>query len=421
MIGRLKPKSEFSRNVLTLMTGTTLAQALPIAISPLLTRLYSPQDFGIFALFMSLASILSLIATGRYELAIMLPKKDNDAFNLMALSFFITIAVSFFSFLIVFFFNHSLTQLLGDESISKWLYWIPLSVLLTGIYQIFNYWLSRKKEYKKVAISRVTQTGTTATSNLAMGTGTFGSSGLILGSLIGQGLAAYTLAKPFQLHKEVFLQEIQKLKMIALMKKYKKLPIYNLPNALLDGVRLSGISILIAKLFATSTLGQFSLAWKMVQTPMALLGGSLSQVFFQKVSSCPKEELYATVKKFILKSSFIAAPIFLFIYFFSVDIFTFVFGKNWSMAGEAASIMAPWLFLNFITSALSTLFITLNKQEILLLFSVLYMAIPLSILFLLSASGFLATLQIVTLCMSLLLLLFIVLVLYFTKQAKGKK
>ena len=79
MLKHLKPKSEFGRNVLTLMTGTTIAQAIPIAISPILTRIYTPEDFGVFALYISISTIFAVIVTGRYELAIMLPKKNKDA------------------------------------------------------------------------------------------------------------------------------------------------------------------------------------------------------------------------------------------------------------------------------------------------------------------------------------------------------
>ena len=143
-----KPKSEFTRNVLTLMTGTTIAQAIPIAISPILTRIYTPEDFGIFALYISIASILSLIATGRYELAIMLPTKDKDAVNIVALSLFISFFVSFIALLIVSIFNTQITSLLGNPDISSWLYFIPLTVLFTGIYQSFNYWSNRKKSIK---------------------------------------------------------------------------------------------------------------------------------------------------------------------------------------------------------------------------------------------------------------------------------
>ena len=82
MIKALKPKSEFARNILTLMTGTAIAQAIPIAISPILTRLYSPEDFGVFALYMGVVSIGGILATGRYEMSVMLPKKDSDAMKI---------------------------------------------------------------------------------------------------------------------------------------------------------------------------------------------------------------------------------------------------------------------------------------------------------------------------------------------------
>ncbi len=188
MINRLKPKSEFSRNVLTLMTGTTIAQAIPIAISPILTRLYSPSEFGIFALYMSIASLLSVIATGRYELAIMLPKKKTDALNIVILSLVITITISIFAFLIVFFFNEEITILLENKNISNWLYFIPITVLFTGIYQSFNYWNSKQKQYKLIATTKVIQSTTTGTSNLSFGFAGYTFGGMILGGLFGQAI-----------------------------------------------------------------------------------------------------------------------------------------------------------------------------------------------------------------------------------------
>ena len=103
MINKLKPKSEFSRNVLTLMTGTTIAQAIPIAISPILTRIYTPEDFGILALFVAISTIFGSIANGRYELAIMLPKKDEDAINIFALGFIVNVGFISFATALVFF------------------------------------------------------------------------------------------------------------------------------------------------------------------------------------------------------------------------------------------------------------------------------------------------------------------------------
>ena len=400
------------------MTGTTIAQAIPIAISPILTRIYTPKDFGMFALYMSVASIISVVATGRYELAIMLPKKDEDAINIVALSIIISFFVSFIALLIVFFFNAQITTLLGNPQISSWLYFIPITVLLTGIYQSFNYWSNRKKEYKRLATSRIIQSGTTASSNLGMGFGGFGSSGLILGGVLGQGVATAVLGKMVWGEDKYRLKEVKRLKLFALIKRYKKLPIFNLPNALIDGVRLSGISILIAKFFTISTLGQFSLAWKMLQTPISLISSSLSQVFFQKISTAKKNNLDSIVKKFIIKSIIIALPIFMIIYFYAVDIFILVFGENWRLAGDIASILSPWLFLSFIVSPLSQIFIILNKQEIVLLFAIFYMAIPLSILYFFKNSEFLDVLNIMTLFMTMMLLLFIGMILFYTKNKR---
>jgi O-antigen/teichoic acid export membrane protein len=401
------------------MTGTSIAQAIPIAISPILTRIYTPEDFGVFALYMSIASILSVVATGRYELAIMLPKKDEDAINIVVLSIIITFFVSFVALLLVYTFNAQITNLLGSPGVSNWLYFIPATVLLTGIYQSFNYWSNRKKQYKRLATSRVVQSGTTAITNIGMGVGGFGSSGLILGGVLGQGVATTILARMIWKEDSCRLNKVNKLKIFALIKRYKKLPIFNLPNALVDGFRLSGINILIGTVYTTSILGQFSLAWKMIQMPMGLIGSSLSQVFFQKVATTNREELDILVKKFILRASIVAFPIFLTIYIYAVDIFIIVFGKNWEVAGEVASILTPWLFLNFLTSPLANLFIVLNKQEIVLGVSFLYMILPLMIIWIFNEWGFLYVLSLITYVMCFVLIAYTALVFVYIEKEKN--
>src|SRR2546425_10423373 len=113
MFSRLLPKSEFIRHILTLITGTTIAQAIPLVVTPILTRIYSPQDFGLFALYMSIIAILGVVATGRYELAIMLPEKDEDAINVVYISFIITLATSLITLIVFWFFNTEFTSILG--------------------------------------------------------------------------------------------------------------------------------------------------------------------------------------------------------------------------------------------------------------------------------------------------------------------
>ena len=139
-------KTEFNRNVIVLMTGTTIAQAIPITMSPILTRIYSPDDFGVYALFVAVSAIFGSIANARYELAIMLPEKDEDAINIFALGFIINIFMSFMLLFFVCIFKDHCTSFLDNKKIDAWLYFIPLAVFFIGFWNLLNYFNNRKKK-----------------------------------------------------------------------------------------------------------------------------------------------------------------------------------------------------------------------------------------------------------------------------------
>jgi O-antigen/teichoic acid export membrane protein len=364
MIQKIKPKSEFSKNVLTLMTGTSIAQAIPIAISPILTRIYTPEDFGIFALYISIASMIALIATGRYELAIMLPRKDEDAINIVALSIIISFIVSFISFLVVFIFNAQITNLLGNEEISNWLYFIPMTVLLTGIYQSFNYWSNRKKQYKRLATSRVLQSSATATTNLGMGFNGFGSSGLVLGGIMGQGVATGILAKMIWKEDNHRINQIKKLKIFALMKKYIDFPKINMFHAFINDAKNFIVNILLVKFYDTFILGQFYMINRILLLPVGLIGSSISQVIFRVYNEKynKKQDFSKDVLTMVLKLFLFALIPFLIIFFLGNEIFTLVFGQNWGIAGDLASAYALYVLFHFVASPLSIVSLIVRKQ-----------------------------------------------------------
>jgi len=413
-----RSKSDFTKNVLTLMTGTTIAQAIPIAISPILTRIYTPEEYGVFALYTSIATIAAMAATGKYEMAIVLPKKDEDAINIFILSILISFFISLISFIIVYIFNEQITNFLGNKKVSPLLYLIPISVLLTGIYQSIRYWNNRKKYFKNLAINSVVQAGTGSSLNLGFGFFGFSSIGLVLGGILSQVVGVFFLGKlTWKMNSQIFSAK-NNIKMLALLKKHKKLPMLTLPNALIDTFRMSGINILIAKYFTLESLGQYSIAWRMVVTPAGIIGNSLSQVFFQKLATAKKYELYSLTAKFIAKASIIALPIYLIVYFFAVDIFTFVFGDNWELAGYIASALSPWLFFNFITSPISTLYIILNKQEVMFTISIFYMLTPLAIIYLMQENNIINVIETISLSMSVILVFIIIYTLYLTSKFK---
>ena len=189
MIDKLKPKSEFNKNVITLMTGTTIAQAIPIAISPILTRLYTPQDFGVFAFFLAITAIFGSIANARYELAIMLPKKDEDAINIFALGFIISTIISFLILVLVVLFNEYFVKLLGNKEIGIWFYFLPITVFLSGLWNNLSYFNNRKKQYKDLAKATIIKSIVIAIVQLSIGFIKGGAAGLISGQIVSQFFA----------------------------------------------------------------------------------------------------------------------------------------------------------------------------------------------------------------------------------------
>ena len=378
------PNGSFVANVLTLMTGTTIAQAIPIAIAPILTRIYTPEDFGILALYMAIVSMIAIISTGRYELAVMLPEKDEDAFNIVALSIGIAFFISMITLIVIWLFNAKIIKLLGSTEISNWLYFIPISIFLTGIYQAFNYWLNRKKHYKSLAISRISKSVTTGSANLWFGFSGFGAGGLIGGSLIGQGIATTFLS--WQIWRDDYdkKQFISKKKMRENAGKYKDFPKINSFHALIDVLQSSGVILLISTFFGVLILGYYSFTIRILKTPLGLIGSSVSQVFYRKATETYNSngDLQLLIKKTIIRLSLIALPIFVLLFFFAPDIFSLVFGKKWREAGVYAQILTPWIFLNFIVSPISQIPIIVKKQKAIFFISLIGNSlIILSILF----------------------------------------
>jgi len=383
MFHRLKPKSEFSRNVLTLMTGATIAQAIPIAISPILTRIYTPEDFGLFALYMSVASIISVVATGSYEHAIMLPVKDEDAINIVALSMGISFFVSFIALMIVFIFNRQLTILLGNPEISFWLYFIPIIILLTGLYQSFNYWSNRKKQYKRLSTNKIIQSTTQASTNLSMGLNGFGSAGLILSAILGQGVATFILGRLIFKEDRKIIKKIKRVKIIALAKKYIDFLKFSTFSSASNSLSYNLFSILLSRVFSISILGFYSLIFRILTLPSTLIGSSISQVYFEE--STRQKKLYgnnkniflATMKKLFIISALVYFPMYLYI----KELVVFVFGSDWRISGEIAYILIPLMFIRFISSIMNSTLTTYEKQKSALLIN-LSLALMVIVLFL---------------------------------------
>jgi len=357
-------KSKFSYNVLTLITGTTLAQAIPIIISPILTRLYTPEDFGVLGLFLALTSIFGSIANAKYELAILKPIHDRDAINIGALAVGIAFLFSFFLFLVVIIFNYEIKLLLNNSQIGFWLYFVPIIVFVMGIFNVLNYLNTRKKLYKDIAVSKVLKSSSMVLVNLSFGLIKSGATGLILGQIFSTFVSNFNLFK--KVKKNYNFKNIKKSKIKKLAIKYNKFPKYSLLSATVNKSSDHVITFLISSLYGLKTLGFYFLPYRVLGIPSSFISNSIGQVFFQE-ATLEKIKTGNTKKIFnkTLKNLFVISFIIFFpLYLFIEDIFIFVFGENWTVAGKYAKILLPLFFIKFIVSPLTVMNIIFNKNEV---------------------------------------------------------
>lgn len=358
-------KSEFFRNLLTLMTGTAIAQAIPVLISPILSRLYTPEEFGVLALFMSAASVLGVISTARYELAIMLPDSRRDAMNVLILSIGIAFLVSIGSLIIILLFQEPILRFFDAPELKGWLFLVPGMVLLMGVYQSFNFWSTRNKTFKRNSASRISQSVSMSAVNLSMGFAGAGPIGLISGSFTGQAVAALVLAWRAITHpgewKEAFSRE--RIKKNAV--RYSNFPRINTPHAFVDTLQDHGIVLIIIYFFSKMILGSYNFAYRVLKAPVGLIGSSMYQVFYQKASRSfiEGENIRPMVVRIYRNLFLIGFPVFTILFVFAPEIFAFVFSENYRMAGEIAQILMPWLFMNYMVMPVTCVAVVTNRQK----------------------------------------------------------
>lgn len=349
-------KGEFLKNVITLMTGTIAAQVFTVAVSPLLTRIYTPADFGVLALFTALNAVLSIIAAAKYETAIMLPKEDSDALNIVVLATVITLVVSALMQGIIYVYEDELIRMANTPLAGKWIYMLPLSVALTTGTQIMIYWNNRGKQFRQLATARAIHGVGTGTSQCALGYAKGIAFGLIAGHVIGHilGLVALiraNLASISAMRSSVSWGQVKKNAKI-----YKRFPLFSLWGALFDSSATQVPLFVIASFFSASVTGLFGFTVKVLSLPLFLISSAISEVLYQKITqldSTNPNSLRRYIVRIFMLLGCIAVPFCLIFMTYGVEIFSFVFGQNWALAGEFAGPLSVAAAVRFMVSPLS--------------------------------------------------------------------
>jgi O-antigen/teichoic acid export membrane protein len=297
----------------------------------------------------------------------MLPKTDEEAANLLGVSLFFVLIITGISVLIIFFADDLIVNLFNSPELKRYLWLVPVAVFFTGIFTALNYWNSRTKHFGRLSIARVVSSVVTQTTKLGTGFAGFVSGGVLIGTgILGQIVSTFILGgQIWRDDRRLFKASIRWENMIAGMKRYKKFPIYNTWSALLNTASQQLPIIMLALYFSPKIVGFYALGKTVLSMPMSMVGGAVSQVFFQKASEAHYRtgNLSKVVEEVFKRLVSLGIFPILLLTLIGEDLFVVVFGARWAEAGVYMQILGLWIFFQFISSPISTLFAVLEKQH----------------------------------------------------------
>ena len=356
-IRSLLPKNIFARGVSVLVGGTAGAHLLTVLAAPILTRLYSPEDFGLLAVYASLLGLIGVVASLRYELAIPLPESDEEAAHVTVLSLLILFGMTVLTAIVMTIFGSTITNALGVPALTDYLWLLPVGMLLGGVYNVFNYWAVRTKSFTTIAGTKIWQ----AVVSLVIQLTAFklGGVALLFAQVAGQSVGASRLGKgPL---KTASFEKLGFFDIRNAAKRYRRFPILSSWEGLLNSISHQIAPLGFAAFFSVASVGFYALAHRILTLPLSILGSAVSNVFF----STAAEEKNNLSRSFEITSGYliqITLPPMVLLAIVAPEFFEVLFGASWKTAGEFVRWMTPWLFLQSISSPLSVIFSVMEQH-----------------------------------------------------------
>jgi O-antigen/teichoic acid export membrane protein len=377
--------SEFANNFNKLASGTLISQLILLLTAPFITRLYSPEDYGIFALFIAIVSIITPVASGRYDIAMVVVKENKEGDALFGLSLLVT----FFTFLLlmpIFFIGEDvLKKFLNAEKLDVWWFLIPLAVVFQCFYILFKSYFNRYKNYSAISITSIIFSLLKVVFLISFGFLAFTSNGLFLAEIISTILIVILIVFFYR----NFLGNISLIKtkeLFILAKKYINFPIYQASSTIINSISAMLPIFFLTKYFTDTTVGYYALVLKIVFYPLSFISSSISMIHMKKTAELVHAQSDATsylIKLTLILSAIISIPAAIIIPFGSV-VFPFIFGAEWKQAGEFASLLMPGLMCIFIVSTLSPIFSSTGNLKISAVWNVTAFIINFILLFIFS-------------------------------------
>lgn len=361
------------KGMATLAVGNGLARIAGLAAIPILTRIYSPEHFGVLSVFTALLLMLTPLMTLRYELAVPLPRRDSTAMVLMALSTLLVIATTVALSTVTLLAGPALLTLASVEALIPYRWILIFALTSAGLYEVLLIWAVRRRAYPVIARTQLQQSVIGSIAKIALGVAGLKPLGLLAGQVLGAGAGTVTLVRRFHADVKRYWRHVTPRRAWYLMQRYRSFPAYRLPSQLLQIFSSQAPLLLTASVYDARTTGQLGLAMMTLALPMNLLGHSTSKAYYAEIASMGRKRPadIRTVTHSVIKRLFaLAIAPTLVLLVFGPELFAVAFGAQWELAGELASILAIYLLFQFMHAPASHLLSIFEGQRLLLMLNV---------------------------------------------------
>lgn len=359
-------KNKFARNVAVIAGGTAFAQLINMIFSPVITRLYTPEEYGVLTVYVAVLGILATVGSLKYEWAITIADDEEMSFNVLMLSIFILVFFVVTLTLALLIGGDKLLIILKAEGLADYIYYLPLGMLLIGLYNILRQWAFKERNFRAISKTKLSQTITQNLTKIVFGLLSVGPIGLILGNIFGQSAGITTLSIPILKKRNMYQQNVSLKKMSYCAKRYIKFPIYSASSQLFNAAGIQLPTIFMTTLYGGEMVGYYGLTSSIINIPMILIGNSIGDVFYSEAANVgrkdPKMLKILSMKLFRRLFLIGLVPLFVLI-IWGPFLFSFVFGQSWYNSGIYAQIMSFLVFARLIFTPISRIYSVFERQK----------------------------------------------------------
>ena len=365
-------KSSGVRNFTKLLSANVVAQVIGLVVYPILTRMYAPEDFGLLNLFLSIGGVLAILSTAEYYYAIVLPKEEKDAEQVLGVGVLWLVATTVLVSLSVVF-SRPISLLFKSPNLVSYYWLMPLYVFAMGAWNLLNYWYIRHKEYNPISRYQVSQNVLSSGGKLGMGWG-----GVLQGGMIYSVVVAplISLLSSWVSARKTLLPALRRISWRGVCEQacvYRNFPYFVLPRSFVNMLAGQMPILLLTPFFGGEAVGFLSLAILLGYTPIGTITRAIYQVMYQHTMEQVHEQkpIGQIFRKFILSASAIIIPVFVGLWFVLPDLTAWLLGAEWHVSGEYIRWMLPWLYVSLLSCSINYLFDVFMQQKWGLFFEVM--------------------------------------------------